>query len=431
MRRIDLRRGEETLESLRRRFLDRMETENEGAEAAVREILAAVRTRGDAAALEYTRRFDCPDAHGLRVPDAAIEKAVARVQETPLWDAMHVARERIRRFHERQRRESWFDTSRPGEIIGQRIVPLQRVGIYIPGGAAAYPSTVLMVAVPARVAGVASLALATPPWKESGLPPDGTLAAARLAGVDEVYAVGGAQAIGALAFGTQSVPAVEKIVGPGNVYANLAKKMVYGAVGIDLLAGPSEVAILADETANPITLAADLVCQTEHTPNNAALVATPSPALAASLLSAVERQLADLPRAAIVRQSLAEQGYLVLTRDLEEAVAVVNAYAPEHLHVDVADPWALLPALQNAGAVLIGPHSGAAHGDYVAGPSHTLPTGACARFASPLHVDDFVKKQSVIYLSAAAAADLSDAATAFAQYEGLEGHARAARQHGR
>lgn len=429
MRRLDFRPNATepaTLDSARALFDTRFSDIQDSAEQTVREILAAVKTGGDDAALDYTRRFDYAQASALRVPDAAISAAVERIQATPLWGAMEKSAARIADFHRRQLRESWVTLSTPGETLGQKITALRRVGIYIPGGAAAYPSTVLMVGVPAKVAGVRELALTTPPSKETGLPPDGTLAAATLVGITEVYAVGGAQAIGALAYGTQSVPRVDKIVGPGNVYVNLAKRQVFGTVGIDMLAGPSEVGVLVDSTTDPETAARELICQTEHDPLNSALLATTSEDTAEAILAAIERQLADLPRAAVVRQALAERSFLALTETLSQAIAVVNAYAPEHLHVLCAEPWSVLPRIENAGAILLGPHSNAALGDYVAGPSHTLPTAGCARFASPLNVDDFLKKSSIVAFDQETAASLAELAQTFGRYEGLEGHARAA-----
>jgi histidinol dehydrogenase len=416
------------LDGLARLFADRLAGASDAAESAVRAILADVRARGDAAVLDYTRRWDFPDAERLRVPDAAIAAAAERVRgDADVWATLTLAAERIRSFHEKQLRPSWFDaTSAPGETLGQILRPLGRVGVYVPGGTAAYPSTVLMTATPARVAGVRSLALATPPQAETGLPPDGTLAAAYLAGVTEVYAIGGAQAVAAMAYGTESVARVDKIVGPGNVYVNLAKRLVFGLVGIDMLAGPSEVAILADRDADPRSAAADILTQTEHDANASALVATPSADFARALTSELAHQLETLPRAHIARQALMSNGFLVLTESLEEAAAVVSLYAPEHLHVDVAEPWSMIGRVENAGAILLGRHTTASHGDYIAGPSHTLPTAGCARFASPLSVDDFVKRTSLIALDRAAAARLSPAAARFAELEGLEAHRRAA-----
>jgi histidinol dehydrogenase len=417
-----------TLDALEKVFSSRLTAASDAAEASVREILAAVHQRGDSAVLDYTRRWDYPKAEILRVPAEALEAAAARVrQDSEVWAALNLAADRIRSFHEKQKRQSWFDaTSTPGETLGQIIRPLARVGVYVPGGTAAYPSTVLMTTIPALVAGVRSVALVTPPQADTGLPPDGTLAAAHLAGITEVYGVGGAQAIGALAYGTDSIPRVDKIVGPGNVFVNLAKRLVYGTVGIDMLAGPSEVAILADDTADPETAAADIIAQAEHDVLTSAVIATPSRTFADAVTAAIQRQLETLPRADIVRRALESQGYLVLTQNLAEAAAVVSLYAPEHLHIDVAEPWEILGSIENAGAILLGPHTSASHGDYIAGPSHTLPTAGCARFASPLSVEDFIKRTSLLYLGKDAAARLAPSVARFAALEGLEGHRRAA-----
>ncbi len=427
MRFYDLRGGADTAPLLAA-FAGRVSPSRDAdGESVVRAILDAVRVGGDKAVLEYTRRFDYAGATALRVPDEAVEAATRRVKGTPLWDAMLFAADRIRSFHEKHRRESWMTLGTPGETLGQIIRPLSRVGVYVPGGTASYPSTVLMGAIPARVAGVPSVVVATPPNRETGLPPDATLAAARVAGVSEVYAMGGAQAIAALAFGTESVAPVVKIVGPGNRFVNLAKRLVFGVVGIDMLAGPSEVGVLADDTASPITVALEIITQTEHDPLNSALVVTTSPALAAALPAEVERQLADLPRAAIVSAALGDFGYIALVDTMEEAVSIINAYAPEHLHLLTRNSWGLIPLIENAGAILVGAESAAALGDYVAGPCHTLPTAGSARFSSPLNVDDFVKKTSVIALGGSAARALAPAAVAFAEAEGLEAHARSAR----
>lgn len=406
-------------------FADRLHEDTDAAEKVVTEILADVRTRGDEAVLELTRKFDYPEATSLQVPAEAIDAAAERVAQTPLWEALQAAAERIRAFHQKQVRQSWMDFSQPGEALGQRIVPLKRVGVYVPGGRAAYPSTVLMAGIPALVAGVKQIALTTPPSKETGLPPDATLAAAKLAGFTEVYAMGGAQAIGALAYGTASVRSVDKIVGPGNIYANLAKKLVFGTVGIEMLAGPSEVGMLFDDTSKPYDVALETICQIEHDPANRALLVTPSASALEAVHAAIEKQLADLPRADIVRQSLAHS-FGVITKSMDEAISTVNDFAPEHLHILTAEPWTVLPRIENAGAILLGPNSRAALGDYMFGPSHTLPTGGCARYASPLNVDDFVKKQSVIWVDSAAAAALAGPAATIATFEGLEGHTRSA-----
>lgn len=398
-----------------------------GAEEVVRAILADVRARGDAAVLDNVRGFDAPDATVLRVPDAALEAATGRVRETDLWPVLNEAAERIIRFHEMHKRASWMDVSRPGETLGQIIRPLERVGVYVPGGTAAYPSSLLMAALPARVAGVPHVIVATPAGRDGNVP-DATLAAARVAGVEAVYAMGGASAVAAFAFGTESVVRVDKIVGPGNLYVNLAKRLVYGAVGIDLLAGPSEVLALADDGADPGAIAADILSQTEHDAHCSAVLVTPSDVLVRNVLAAIETQLAYLPRASIVRAALNGAGFVVRTRDLAEAADVASRYAAEHLHLIVRDPWSLLPLIRNAGAILIGEHTSAPLGDYLAGPSHTLPTAGSARFSSPLNVDDFVKKTSLLAFDQAAAARLAPLAATFARFEGLEAHARAAQR---
>lgn len=400
-----------------------------GAEETVRAILADVRARGDAAVLDGVRRFDAPSAESiaLRMPEQAIAAATERVQQTALWPALVTAQERIERFHEQHRRTSWMDVSRPGETLGQILRPIGRVGVYVPGGTAALSSSLLMAAVPARVAGVGQIVVATPPGPNGNVP-DATLAAARLAGVTDVFAMGGAYAIAALAYGTETIARVDKIVGPGNVYVNLAKRLVYGVVGIDLLAGPSEVLALADDSADAGAIAADILTQTEHDRHSSAALVTPSREVVQKVLAEIETQLADLPRADIVRAALQNAGFVVQTRDLAEAAEVASLYAPEHLHLVVRDPWALLPLIRNAAAILMGAHSSAPLGDYLAGPSHTLPTAGSARFASPLNVDDFVKKTSLIALEPDAAARLAPLAATFADFEGLPAHARAARR---
>ena len=412
---------------LRRKFDARLSTATADAENAVRAILADVQARGDAAVLDYTRQFSYPDARTLLVPETAVAEAVARMEQTPLWDALHFAADRIRHFHEQHKRTSWMDTTRPGEVLGQIIRPLARVGLYVPGGTADYPSTALMTCIPAKVAGVREVAVATPPNRTTGLPPDATLAALHIAGVTEIYNMGGAQAVAAFAYGTQSVPRVDKIVGPGSIYVNLAKRFVYGIVGIDMLAGPSEVAILADDSGDAVAAAADILVQCEHDANSSALVASPSEAFLKQVQAEIERQAATLPRADIALKALAANGFLVLTRSIEEAAAIVSLYAPEHLHIDTRDPYALLGHIENAGAILIGAHTSAPLGDYVAGPSHTLPTAGCARFASPLNIDDFTKKTSLLAFSADVAKTLAPAAEIIATFEGLEAHARRAR----
>ncbi len=320
-------------------FEARLEPASRGAEEAVRGIIEDVRARGDDAVREYTRRWDWPEADELRVPDDEISAAADRVQTTDLWPVLELSAQRIRRFHEQQKRTSWMDASRPGEMLGQIVRPVERAGVYVPGGTAAYPSTVLMAALPAVVAGVPEIAVATPPGRD-GRVPDATLAAARVAGVETVYRIGGAQAIAALAFGTQTVARVDKVVGPGNLYVNLAKRLVYGAVGIDMLAGPSEVLVLADDTGDPAAAAADILAQTEHDPHCSAVVVTPSDDFAGAVVEEIEAQMPALLRAETIRAALGRSGFVVRTRSLEEAAEVASLYAPEHLHLMVQEPFA-------------------------------------------------------------------------------------------
>jgi histidinol dehydrogenase len=418
--------GVPALNEWERSLRGRASFENSEIREAVARICDDVRERGDAAVLEFTRRWDFSSATTLRVPDEAVEAAMARVRKTPLWDALNGAAARIESFHQRHRPNTWLDMSAPGEVLGQRLLPLERVGVYVPGGRAAYPSTVLMAGIPARVAGVANRILATPPMETTGLPPDATLAASRIAGFNSVFAMGGAQAIAAMAYGTQSVPAVDKVVGPGNAYVNAAKRQVYGAVGIDMLAGPSEVGIVAGDEANPESVAAEWICQIEHDPDNGSLVLVFSREMAERVVDALQRQLQDLPRREIVESALRRNSRLLVVAGLNDAARLMNAYAPEHLHIDVADNWEAMALFRNAGAILLGPWSSAAHGDYVAGPCHTLPTGGAARFSNPLHTDDFLRKTSVICLGQERARELALSAMRIAEFEGLEGHRRSA-----
>jgi len=404
----------------------RSASEDDSVREAVVGICDHVRLRGDQAVLEYTRRWDNPEAQSLEVPSTVVDAAVERVKETGLWDALQDAAARIATFHELHRRTTWLESSAPGQILGQRLLPLETVGVYVPGGRAAYPSTVLMAGIPARVAGVSNRILATPPMTETGNPPDATLAAARIAGFDRIFAMGGAQAVAAMAYGTETVPTVDKVVGPGNAFVNVAKRHVFGVVGIDMLAGPSEVGIVGDHQADPANIAAEWICQTEHDPDNRALVVVLSEPLARAVLDEMEQQLADLPRRDIVVESLRKNAHLLVVPDLVSASQLMNAYAPEHLHLDIADPWPMLGLFRNAGAILLGPFSTAAHGDYVAGPCHTLPTGGAARYSNPLNTDDFMRKTSLISLSHDQARALAPTAMRIAAFEGLEGHRRSA-----
>jgi histidinol dehydrogenase len=389
-------------------------------ESRVRAILNEVASRGDDALREYTARFDGVQLTHLEVTSEELRRAQEELSP-PVAEALQLAAERIRRFHEHQKRTSWFEADERGGLVGQMVTPLRRVGAYVPGGLAVYPSSVLMCAIPAQVAGVEEVILCTPPRKDGTVHPL-VLMAAQQSGVNRIFKVGGAQAVAAMAYGTQSVPAVDKIVGPGNIYVTVAKKLVYGMVGIDMLAGPSEVCILADDTADPRYVAIDMLTQAEHDIHTAAFLITPSRSLARAVQEEIEKTVADLPRQDILRQTLAQNGGIILTRDMEEAVELANLCAPEHLALMVAEPWRYLPLIRCAGAVMMGAYSPQSLGDYVAGPSHTLPTSGTARYASPLNVDDFVKKTSVVYFTREALQQVADAIETLAAVEGLEAH---------
>lgn len=390
---------------------------------SVLEIIAAVRRRGDAALKELTARYDGAVLKELRVSGAEMEAAAAAV-EPELAEALRGAKENIESFHRRQLAASWWDSG-PGRLVGQRVRPLRSVGAYIPGGSAAYPSSVLMTVLPARVAGVKEIYLCTPPAADGSVPAL-TLLAAREAGAAAVFKVGGAQAVAALAYGTETIPAVSKIVGPGNIYVTLAKRELYGRVGIDLLAGPSEIVVVADESAVPAYVAADLLSQAEHDALASPVLITTSAALLAQVQKELQEQLRDLPRAAIARRALKEQGAAILVDSLAQAWEAVNELAPEHLELQVTDPWSHLDAIENAGAIFIGSDSPEPLGDYWAGSNHVLPTGGTARYASPLGVEDYIKRTHLLYYSAAAIAEASPQIERLARAEGLEGHARAA-----
>lgn len=395
--------------------------QNEAAKA----IIEAVRTEGDAALRRYSEEFDRTRVESFRLTDEEIEGAYDQV-EPEFVEAIRAAAVRIRAFHEKQKRETWMDLQPDGTMLGQVYRPLKRVGLYVPGGKAAYPSSVLMNAIPALVAGVPEIAIVTPPATAGveGVNPYILVAAAE-AGVKEIYRVGGAQAVAALAYGTEQIPAVDKIVGPGNIYVALAKRYVYGVVDIDSIAGPSEIIVLADDSADPAYVAADLLSQAEHDEMASAVLVTPSAALAQAVAAELESQLELLPRREIAGQSLADYGAILTVDTLEEGIAVVNRMAPEHLEIIVEEPFRYLGKIENAGAIFLGPYSSESVGDYFAGPNHVLPTNGTARFSSALSVDDFVKKSSVIYYSKEAL--LRDAAqiSALARFEGLQAHARA------
>ena len=393
---------------------------------AVEEILVAVRARGDAAVLEYSARFDgltC-DAAGLAISDAEWTSAERQVPEATRA-ALAYAAARIERYHKEAALRSWRMVDEGGTVLGQEVRPLDRVGIYVPGGRAVYPSTVLMTAVPARVAGVGEIVLVTPPGP-GGVVAPAVLAAARIAGVTEAYRIGGAQAVAALAYGTATIRRVDKIVGPGNVYVALAKARVFGEVGIDMLAGPSEVVVIADASADPSWVAADLLAQAEHDPMARAILISDAPSLLAGVAAEIERQLATLPRREIAAESLRTHGALVRVTDLSQAVELANALAPEHLELQTGDPERLLPSVRHAGAIFLGRYTPEVLGDYVAGPSHVLPTGGTARFSSVLGTEDFVKRSSVLGFSPRGLAAALPHVRALAAIEGLEGHAAAA-----
>jgi histidinol dehydrogenase len=393
--------------------------------ARVAAIVDEVRRRGDAALLDFTKRFDGVELRPeeLRVSEAewAAAKAGPRLQA-----ALAEAARRIEAFHRHQLPRSWWVRDEHGSLLGQQVTPLDRVGCYVPGGTAAYPSTVLMNLIPARVAGVRELVVVSPPGGD-GRVPAAVLAAARLAGATEVHRIGGAQAVAALAYGTATLRAVDKIVGPGNLYVALAKRLVFGDVGIDLVAGPSEVVVVADRTAAAEHVAADLLAQAEHDPMARAVCLTDDAALAARVAAAVGRQCPGLPRAAIAEAAIRSHGAVVVTRDLDEALRIANRLAPEHLELAVADPFAWLPAVRHAGAIFLGVHTPEVVGDYVAGPNHVLPTGATARFASGLSVEDFVKRSSLIHYTPAGLRAAWPHLAALAETEGLHGHREAAR----
>ncbi|WP_373285893.1 histidinol dehydrogenase [Marinithermofilum abyssi] len=390
-------------------------------EQAVKEILAAVRAEGDAAVRRLTERFDGARLASWDVTEAEFEAAYQAVSPE-FVEALRQAAARIRRYHEKQKRQSWMEPEPDGTVLGQLIRPLERVGVYVPGGRAAYPSSVLMNALPASVAGVKEVVMVTPPRPDGSIYPP-TLVAAKEAGVDRVLKMGGAQAVAALAYGTETVPAVDKIVGPGNVYVAIAKRLVYGRVDIDMVAGPSEIVVVADETAKPAHVAADLLSQAEHDPMASAVLITPSSVLAEIVALELEQQCSRLERKEIAAASLRDHGAICITQDMPEALAVANRLAPEHLELIVADPWHWLGRVKNAGAVFLGPYSPEPVGDYFAGPNHVLPTNGTARFFSPLSVDDFIKKTSLISYSREALLRDGPQVMRLAEAEGLGAHA--------
>ncbi|KPK56050.1 MAG: histidinol dehydrogenase [Thiotrichales bacterium SG8_50] len=393
---------------------------------AVREIIAAVRARGDDAVVEYTNRFDRMHASNMADLVIAPERLRAAYRSIPATqrEALELAAERVRRYHEHQKLESWSYTEADGTMLGQQVMPLDRAGLYVPGGKAAYPSSVLMNAIPAKVAGVRELIMVVPT-------PDNSvnelvLAAAHLAGVDQTFAIGGAQAVAALAYGTQSVPRVDKVVGPGNIYVATAKGMVFGAVGIDMIAGPSEILVVCDGKTDADWIAMDLFSQAEHDEDAQAILVSPDGGFLDRVATSIARLTPEMERSAIITASMSSRGALIKTRDIDEAIEVANYVAPEHLELSVEDPQSLVSRVRHAGAIFMGRYTAEALGDYCAGPNHVLPTSRTARFSSPLGVYDFQKRSSLIMCSAEGASQLGRTASVLARGEGLTAHARSA-----
>lgn len=400
-----------------------VETGTDEQRQAVLQILSAVKQEGDAAVRRFTEKFDGVHLEQLAVTSEEIVAAIAETSEEVL-EALKEAAENIRSFHEKQARQSWMQTSPTGTLLGQIIRPLKRVGIYVPGGRAAYPSSVLMNALPAKVAGVQEIVMVTPPDKEGKID-SGVLSAAKIAGVTEIYKVGGAQAIAALTYGTDSIKPVDKIVGPGNIFVALAKREVFGLVDIDMVAGPSEIVVLADDQANPTYIAADLLSQAEHDPMASAVLVTTSETLATQVQAELESQLSELPRREIAEASIRDYGAICLVNDLQQGIEIVNQLAPEHLELMIQDPFQYIGQIENAGAIFLGEYSSEPIGDYFAGPNHVLPTNGTARFSSPLNVDDFIKKSSLISYSKTDLLNNGSKIIALAESEGLTAHARA------
>ena len=391
-------------------------------DAQVDDIINNVRERGDAALLEYAERFDRAKLTALRVTQEEMDEAWAATNED-FKITLQMAHDNIAAFHKNQLTQDFVMTDKPGVILGQRYTPIEKAGVYVPGGTANYPSTVLMDVIPAKLAGVSEIAMVTPPGPDGKIAP-AILAAAKVAGVTSIFKIGGAGAVAALAYGTKSVPKVDKIVGPGNIYVATAKRKVFGMVDIDMIAGPSEILVIADADCNPAYVAADLLSQAEHDRLASAVLVTTSETLAFAVATELEKQLAALPREAIARESMETNGKILLVDSLSEAAEISNAIAPEHLELSVEDPFALLPAIRNAGSIFLGRNVPEALGDYFAGPNHTLPTSGTARFSSPLGVDDFRKRSSFIYYSKEALGQVQARIVDFAKREGLDAHAR-------
>ena len=388
----------------------------------VADILYDVRKNGDKAVLAYCAKFDKAELDTLEVSKQEIAEAIDAV-EPEFLEILKEAAANIRAFHSRQVRNSFVLADKPGVVLGQKVTPIEKVGVYVPGGTAAYPSTVLMDTIPAKIAGCPQIVMATPPGKDGKINP-AILAAASIAGVDKIFKVGGAQAIAALAYGTESIPKVDKIVGPGNAFVAEAKKQVYGMVSIDMIAGPSEILVIADGKSNPVHVAADLLSQAEHDKLASAVLVTDSEELAVTVRDELERQLPLLPREEIARASIDNNGKIIVAENLMQGIEIANEIAPEHLELVVDDPFSYLDAVKNAGSIFMGRSCPEALGDYFAGPNHTLPTSGTARFSSPLSVDDFVKKSQFSYYTAGTLASVADKIAAFAEKEGLRAHGR-------
>jgi len=393
-------------------------------EAIVADIIADVRSRGDKAVLEYNLKFDKADLTSLLVSQEEIEEAFAIV-EPEFLSILQQAAENIRAFHSKQVRNSFVIADKPGIVLGQKVTPIEKVGVYVPGGTAAYPSTVLMDTIPAKIAGCETIVMVTPPGADGKINPV-ILAAAKIAGVDLIFKVGGAQAVAALAYGTESIPKVDKIVGPGNAFVAEAKKQVFGLVSIDMIAGPSEILVIADGKSNPVHVAADLLSQAEHDKLASAVLVTDSAELAEKVRAELEKQIPLLPRAEIARASIDNNGKIIVAENLMQGIEISNEIAPEHLELMVDDPFAYLDAVKHAGSIFMGRNCPEALGDYFAGPNHTLPTSGTARFSSPLSVDDFVKKSQFTYYTADALNAVADSINYFANKEGLQAHGKSA-----
>ena len=406
--------------------LSRSQFSHDDVNTIVKNILDDVKLRGDQALYDYNKKFDNVSLSSLQVTEKEIEDAFNRLDKE-LLEVIRYSHENIVRYHTKQKRNDFLDKDTDGVILGQIINPIEKVGIYVPGGTAAYPSTVLMNAVPAKVAGVEEIVMVTPP-NEDGTISDVILAAAKIAGVTKIFKVGGAQAVAALSYGTETIPAVYKIVGPGNIFVAMAKKMVFGEVAIDMVAGPSEVLIISDDSSDPVHIAADLLSQAEHDKLAACILVTTSEELAKSVAIEIESQLAELPRQEIARESINNNGKIIIAKSIEEAILISNEIAPEHLELAVMDPFALLSKIKNAGSIFLGHNTPEPLGDYLAGPNHTIPTSGTAKFASPLSVDDFIKKSSVIYYSKEALEKVKDKVILFAESEGLTAHANSVRK---